>query len=90
MTSREESSMQEQTPLSQAQNSVDRFSNAVAKAQSHPSADMIHQAREAEERASNALSQAQVADHTEAVVRVKERFEEEQARLDETHANLNG
>gem|GEM_PF-1169337 len=90
MTSRAESSMQEQTPLSQAQNSVDRFSNAVAKAQSHPNADMIHQAREAEERASHALSQAQVADHTEAVVRVKERFEEERARLEEANTNLHG
>lgn len=83
MPSREESSMQESTPLSQAQNSVDRFSQAVADAETHPTAESVQQAREAEQRAANAVAQLQNAEHEEPVQRLSERFAEQRSRLEQ-------
>jgi len=90
MPSREESSMQEGTPLAQAQNAVDRFSNAVADAETHPSETLIRQAHQAEERTRNALAQLQEhdAEHQEPVERLKERFEEQQTRLERTESEI--
>jgi len=88
MPSREESSMQEDTPLAQAQNAVDRFSNAVADAETHPSETLIRQAHQAEERTLNALSQLQDTEHQEPVDRLMERFEEQQERLEKTESEI--
>lgn len=84
MPSREESSMQKNTPLAQAQNSVDRFSNAVADAETHPNETMIKQAYRTEEKVRNAIANLQDEEHQEPVERLKERFEEQQLRLQGT------
>lgn len=89
MPSRDESSMQESTPLSQAQNSVDTFSNAVTDAETHPTAELVQQAREAEKRATNAMEHLQDAEHQEPVERLAERFAEQRSRLEQTEASLN-
>jgi len=88
MPSREESSMQEGTPLSQAQNAVDRFSNAVADAETHPDEKLLQQAHAAEEKARSAISQLQHPEHQEPVDRLHERFAEHQSRLQETESRL--
>lgn len=50
-----ESSRQSQSPLRDAQNSVDALENAVHQVESHPSGEMIWQADNALKRAENAM-----------------------------------
>jgi len=88
MPSRAESSMQENTPLAQAQNAVDRFSNAVADAETHPDETSIKQAHQAEERTKNALSSLDDAEHQEPVERLVERFEEQESQLARTESEM--
>lgn len=79
--------MQDSTPLSQAQNSVDTFSQAVADAETHPSEELIQQAKNAEQRAANALAHLQDAEHEEPVERLTERFVEQRSRLEQAEAS---
>lgn len=79
---RVDTSLQEQTPLSQAQNSVHNAHNAVTQAQSHPSEQLIEQAQTAVERAQTAVDQAAHFSHNRpAVQQAQADLAEDQAAL---------
>jgi hypothetical protein len=65
--SKEPTSLQNQSPLSQAQDSVTKATNAVNQAQSHPSGTTIQQAENAMDKALKAVAQAQQTDNQKAL-----------------------
>lgn len=77
----EDTSLQEQSPLSQAQQSVETADHAVTQAMSHPTYTMIEQAEHALERAENAVGQAANSHNHIA-------FEETKESLDQAKADL--
>ncbi|MDQ0189210.1 hypothetical protein JI721_11735 [Alicyclobacillus cycloheptanicus] len=62
------SSMQDQSPLSEAQDSVTKARHAVSQAQSHPSDQMVTQARNALDKAERAVAQAAQQDENSIAV----------------------
>jgi len=55
---RNDDSMHEQTPITQAQNSIETLHHAVSQALSHPSEQSVGQANSALKRAQNAVDTA--------------------------------
>lgn len=75
------SSLQSQSPLSEAQDSVEKLQRAVAQATSHPAGDMISQAYHALARAERAVKDAQSDGNQTAVAKVSEGLQSARATL---------
>jgi hypothetical protein len=83
-----ETSMQEQSPLADAQNSVDAAENAVSQAQSHPSSTMIQQAENSLATAGRAVSGVQSeAQDTNAYQQTVDQLEIAEAKLTRLEEN---
>lgn len=84
-----ETSLQKQSPLADAQNSVDAAENAVNQAESHPSSTMIRQAENALATAGRAVSgvlgEAQDTNAYQQTVDQLEIAEAKLTRLEESH-----
>lgn len=74
-------SIQAQTPLADAQDSVEKTENAVKQAQSHPSEMMIDQAQRSMNHAQQAVSSALQDENEDAVAQVQGRLTNAKARL---------
>lgn len=75
------SSLQSDSPLAGAQNSVDKAENAVKQAQSHPSAQMIDQANNTLDTATRAVEQADDSDNQAAYQEACNQLQEAQQQL---------
>ncbi|OPA81093.1 hypothetical protein BVG16_01780 [Paenibacillus selenitireducens] len=88
--SRKDSSMNEQTPLTQAQNSIDKLRHAVSQALSHPTDQSVEQAHTALERAQNAVDTAvlnETGANQQPVEFAQELLGEEMSRLNKLSAD---
>ena len=74
-------SIQTQTPLADAQDSVEKTENAVKQAQSHPSERMIDQAQHSMNHAQQAVSSALQDENGDAVAQVQDRLTNAGTRL---------
>lgn len=77
----EKTSLQIQSPLSQAQRSIDKAENAIAQAFSHPDDQAILQAQNALEKAQRSLEQAQMTENPLAIRQARDQFKEAQMYL---------
>src|SRR5579875_3904434 len=78
-----EASRQSQSPLADAQNSVDKVENAVRQVQSHPSEQMIQQAKNSIDAAENAMVLARANLNQKAVKETESRLNQAEAQLAE-------
>jgi hypothetical protein len=76
-----DSSLQEQSPLAQAQNSADKAHHAVTQAQSHPNTELIQQAEHAIAKAERSIEQADAMDNKEALDMARSSLEQDKASL---------
>lgn len=74
-------SIQMQTPLADAQDSVEKTENAVKQAQSHPSERMIDQAQRSLDHAQQAVSSALQDENGDAVAQVQDRLTNAETQL---------
>ncbi|WP_206099736.1 hypothetical protein [Longirhabdus pacifica] len=72
-----DSSLQSQSPLSQAQDSLDKVHHAVSQAQTHPDEQLITQAQHAIVHAENAIDQAKSGADQHTFEQVCTAFEKE-------------
>ncbi|MFC0211745.1 hypothetical protein ACFFK0_04630 [Paenibacillus chartarius] len=82
MTQRNDSSLQSQNPVSQAQQSISKLHHAVNQAQSHPTGQMIEQAENALERAERSVAQADGHTHNNGLELAQSMLEEERSELE--------
>ncbi|MEK4511072.1 hypothetical protein EJP82_14940 [Paenibacillus anaericanus] len=83
------SSLQAQSPLADAQQSVGKVHRAVKQAQSHPSDETVENAYNAINKAENALSQAAGSLNQEPLQRAYEDLQQDQADLEQVEDLLN-
>jgi hypothetical protein len=83
-----ESSRQSQSPLRDAQNSVDALENAVHQVESHPSAEMVWQADNALNRAENAMLEANDDLNQKAAKETSDRLQNAKSILEKEYKQL--
>ncbi len=83
-----ESSRQSQSPLRDAQNSVDALENAVHQVESHPTGEMVWQADNALERAENAMREADDDLNQKAVRETNDRLQDAKQTLEKEYSRL--
>ncbi|MNI57455.1 hypothetical protein D3C76_366620 [compost metagenome] len=85
------SSLQAQSPIADAQQSVGKLHRAVRQAQSHPNEETIDNAYNALNKAENALLQAEdyLSEQPEPVERVREELEQDRYDLYQAGKQLN-
>jgi hypothetical protein len=83
-----ESSRQSQSPLRDAQNSVDALENAVHQVQSHPTGEVIWQADNALKRAENAMQEADNDLNQKAAKETSDRLQDAKNTLKNEYSRL--
>lgn len=83
-----ESSRQSQSPLRDAQNSVDALENAVHQVESHPSPEMVWQADNALNRAENAMLEANDDLNQKAAKETSNRLQNAKSVLEKEYKQL--
>ncbi|AOZ93952.1 hypothetical protein [Paenibacillus crassostreae] len=83
MSKRHFSSMQSNSPISQANNSVDRLHQSISQAISHPSEQLVEQVENSLDHAEQAVEAAQGSENTLAIQRTNELLADEIDRLKE-------
>jgi hypothetical protein len=84
--SKHDSSLQSQTPVSQAQNSANKARRAVEQALSHPSEQTMEQAANSIERAERAIEQASESEDQNGLELAEEMLAENIRELNELKA----
>jgi hypothetical protein len=79
----EPTSLQKQSPLSEAQDAVEKARHAVAQAQSHPSDTLLGQAERALQKAERALTQADGNDNHMALRQLRDDMDAIEARMEQ-------
>lgn len=78
----EPTSLQKQSPLSEAQDAVEKARHAAAQAQSRPTPTMLHQAEQALAKAERAVAQAAGDDNKAALAQLAHDFEGVEQRVE--------
>lgn len=86
----EKTSLQFQSPLSQAQRSIDKAENAIAQAYSNPNDVAIRQAEQALEKAQRSLEQAHLTENPLAIRQARDQFKEAQGYLNNLQSITSG
>ena len=81
MSKRDFSSMQTNTPISQANNAVDRLHQSITQAVSHPTEQMVDQAENSLAHAEQAVQALQGSENGLAAEQTEEWLTEEKSRL---------
>ncbi len=81
--------MQDQTQLTQAQQSIMHLRNAIHQAQSHPTNEVMGQITHAMERAEKSLEQAeQVADNESAIGLARQELAQQKQAFQDLNQNM--
>ncbi|QGQ99606.1 hypothetical protein EHS13_34460 [Paenibacillus psychroresistens] len=84
MAKHSETSWKPDKPINQLSNAVDKATNALKQAQSHPSPQLIHQAQNALERAENGVMSAYLtAENQEPFDRLDEQLDLDREKLEQ-------